>query len=218
MSGAITIYPYSHTTYTGTMPYSYWNGNCSYASYGGGSCYSTGYTYCADTAYAYPPASCSVWFDTNPISYGATTVLHWSSSNADSWVYISNIGYVGSSGAMSVGPLSTTNYSCEAYGSGGTDGWHNGILTVNAPANCTFNGQTVAHGSSVTAYQSSTVPYGSSCVSQARTCSNGTLSGTYAYSSCAVGPQCTLSLNPSSITVGQSSTLSWSSQNATSCE
>ena len=58
--------------------------------------------------------------------------------------------------------------------------------TVAPAANCTFNGSTVLHGNSVTAYQSSLLPYGQSCSaqSQARTCSNGTLSGTYAYPSC----------------------------------
>lgn len=54
------------------------------------------------------------------------------------------------------------------------------------PASCTFNGQTIASGSSVTAYQSASVPYGSTCVSQTRTCSNGVLSGSYAYASCSV--------------------------------
>jgi len=55
-----------------------------------------------------------------------------------------------------------------------------------AAANCTFNGSTVLNGSSVTAYSTQSVPYGQSCSaqSQARTCSNGTLSGSYAYAYC----------------------------------
>ena len=42
------------------------------------------------------------------------------------------------------------------------------------------------NGSSVTAYSTQSVPYGSACstYSQACTCSNGTLSGSYAYPSC----------------------------------
>lgn len=51
--------------------------------------------------------------------------------------------------------------------------------------NCSFNGAVVLHGSSVTAYQSSSVPSGSSCASQQRTCNNGFLSGTYQYTTCA---------------------------------
>jgi len=58
--------------------------------------------------------------------------------------------------------------------------------TAPANASCTFNGSIVAHGSSVTAYQSSSVPSGQTCQSQQRTCSNGTLSGTYSYPTCSV--------------------------------
>ncbi len=53
-------------------------------------------------------------------------------------------------------------------------------------ASCSFDGQTVASGASVTAYQASSVPAGSLCVSQPRVCTDGTLSGTYAYASCVV--------------------------------
>ncbi len=53
---------------------------------------------------------------------------------------------------------------------------------------CTFNGQTVAHGASVIAHQSATVPFGQTCVSQSRACTNGVLSGTYTNSSCSVTP------------------------------
>jgi hypothetical protein len=60
---------------------------------------------------------------------------------------------------------------------------------VTAGANCTFNGQTVANGSSVTAYQASTVPSGQSCALETRTCTNGTLSGSYQYASCSVASQ-----------------------------
>ena len=45
---------------------------------------------------------------------------------------------------------------------------------------------TLASGSSVTAYQSSSVPFGSTCAFQIRTCTNGTLSGTYTNQSCTV--------------------------------
>jgi len=51
---------------------------------------------------------------------------------------------------------------------------------------CTFNGQTLTTGSSVTAYrlQSPIESQGQQCESQTRTCTNGTLSGSYQYSSC----------------------------------
>ncbi|MBX2986281.1 MAG: DUF4214 domain-containing protein [Bdellovibrionaceae bacterium] len=53
---------------------------------------------------------------------------------------------------------------------------------------CTFGGQTVNDGSRVTAYRVASVPSGKSCSSESelRQCSNGTLSGSFAYSSCQV--------------------------------
>ena len=75
------------------------------------------------------------------------------------------------------------------YTSGGTGLWgitHAATFTVGSAGSCTFNGKTVASGSSVTAYLASSAPSGQTCKSQARTCSNGALSGTYAYASCSV--------------------------------
>src|SRR3989338_4889438 len=54
------------------------------------------------------------------------------------------------------------------------------------PQSCTFNGQTIASGSSVTAYQASSVAAGQTCTSQTRTCQNGSLSGSYTNTSCTV--------------------------------
>ena len=81
------------------------------------------------------------------------------------------------------------------YTSGGKGLWgitHAATFTVGSAGSggsaksCTFNGNTIASGSSVTAYLASSVPSGQTCKSQARACSNGTLSGTYAYASCSV--------------------------------
>jgi hypothetical protein len=67
--------------------------------------------------------------------------------------------------------------------------------TTQPPAaNCTTSwGTTIASGQSVTGYQNSSVAYGSQCISQSRTCSNGTLSGIYTYPSCTVAPAPTTS-------------------------
>lgn len=63
----------------------------------------------------------------------------------------------------------------------------NKACTVTAPLNCTAPwGGALTHGSSVTAYQAATVPYGSTCASQARTCTNGALSGSYTSKTCTV--------------------------------
>lgn len=59
--------------------------------------------------------------------------------------------------------------------------------TASTPAaQCVFNGQSVANGGTVTAWQTSSVSAGQSCVSETRTCTDGVLSGTFAYPSCAV--------------------------------
>jgi len=81
------------------------------------------------------------------------------------------------------------------YNSGGTRLWgstHAGTFTIGSAGSggsaksCAFNGKTIASGSSVTGYLASSVSSGQTCKSQARTCSNGTLSGAYAYASCSV--------------------------------
>lgn len=58
----------------------------------------------------------------------------------------------------------------------------------SAPSSCSLPwGGTLNNGSSTTAYQASSVPYGQSCANQTRTCTNGTLSGSYLFESCTVG-------------------------------
>ena len=47
-------------------------------------------------------------------------------------------------------------------------------------------GGTLANGSSTTAFAAYSAPFGSSCQSQTRTCSNGTLTGSYSAASCSV--------------------------------
>lgn len=78
--------------------------------------------------------------------------------------------------------------------------------SVTPAANCAFNGTTVLHGNSTTAYSASTVPFGSSCTWQARTCSNGTLSGSYAYSSCSVTPAANCTFSGATVIHGQNVT------------
>ena len=77
---------------------------------------------------------------------------------------------------------------------------------VGTPPSCLFNGVTVEHSQSVTAYQSSSVPFGSSCTSQTRTCTNGSLSGTYNYLSCSPGPPASCLFNGQLVPHGSSVT------------
>lgn len=59
------------------------------------------------------------------------------------------------------------------------------VQSPSATASCNFYGQTIPHGGSVLAYQASSVT-GGACAAENRVCSNGTLSGTYQYTSCVV--------------------------------
>jgi len=151
-----------------------------------------------------PPGTCAVWFSSNPIVAGGASILYWWSAYGHYYVYINNVGYVPASGATWVAPGSSTDYSCVSVGYGGTDGWHSAVLTVYQ--NCSFNGVAVGHGSSVTGYQASTVPFGTSCAAESRYCSNGSLSGSYAYASCGVTPPANCSQDGVTVLHGQSRT------------
>ncbi len=54
-------------------------------------------------------------------------------------------------------------------------------------ADCPFEGGSLSHGASVTRYENETVAYNETCVSEIRTCNNGTISdGTYLETSCSI--------------------------------
>lgn len=61
-------------------------------------------------------------------------------------------------------------------------------VDVYTPGACTLNGKTIAHGSSVTVFTSSSVPNGETCQTEIRTCNDGTLSGTATSENCVVMP------------------------------
>lgn len=74
----------------------------------------------------------------------------------------------------------------------------------NVPSSCLFDGRTIAHGETVEAYLSSSVPYGQTCQKQGRSCDNGTLSGSYEFASCNPGAPASCSFNGQSIPHGGS--------------
>lgn len=85
------------------------------------------------------------------------------------------------------GLSSQTSYSyrVRATGTNGDSAYSStATQTTSTPVNCSLDGTTVADGSSATAYQSSSVSFGTSCVSETRSCTTGSLSGTYQYASC----------------------------------
>jgi hypothetical protein len=87
------------------------------------------------------------------------------------------------------GSASSSSGGDVGSGSSGSSGGAGGDASsdsTSGPASCSFDGKTVPSGSSVAAYQAASVSPGSVCVSQSRVCTDGTLSGTYAYGSCTV--------------------------------
>ncbi len=77
--------------------------------------------------------------------------------------------------------------TCQNGTFSGPSAYHYANCTqTQAPSACAFNNQSVAHNGTVTAYLTASVPVGQNCTSQIRTCTNGTLSGSYAYASCVV--------------------------------
>jgi len=74
--------------------------------------------------------------------------------------------------------------------------------TVNQPASCIFNGQTLANGQTVTAFESSSVAYGQMCNAETRVCDNGHLSGSFSYGSCDAGQPASCLFNGQTIPSG----------------
>lgn len=99
--------------------------------------------------------------------------------------------------------FSSVELASEQKQSQSDDGQNDDEVAPGAAA-CTFNGQRVAHGSQVTAYQNSAVPFGSTCVSEKRLCNNGVLSGTYNYAACVPGQAKMCLFNGQSIASGSS--------------
>lgn len=126
------------------------------------------------------------------------------------WAQSGSTCYVDWYGATSAGISAPTNasYSFWVHGWTSAGGMSNptSVGVTCSALNCTFNGNTVTHGSSVTAYAAPSVPYGSTCSSQSRTCSNGSLSGSYAYSSCSVAAPSNCTFNGSPVNHGSSVT------------
>jgi hypothetical protein len=106
--------------------------------------------------------TCSISLSPNPVAYGNSSTLSWSSTNANTSFYINNVGYVTSSGSTSVAPSSSTDYSGTVVGSGGTatcdasSGTPTGTLNVTAPSTPTAT-ITSSLGSTMQVAQSSTI-------------------------------------------------------------
>lgn len=67
---------------------------------------------------------------------------------------------------------------------------------TNVPRPCPFEGRMISHGDKVKAFKSATVKFNEKCDSiEERVCTDGTLSGSYAYGTCKVGGPATCSFH-----------------------
>lgn len=144
---------------------------------------------------------CSLSVSPTTVNQPSASTLSWSSSYASTFS-ISSVGSVGASGSTSVAPSSDTTYTGTVSNANDSNSCST-TLVVNSQCTAPW-GSTVTHGNSVTAYQASTVPYGSSCASETRTCNDGTLSGTYTYSSCSVNSPANCTLDGATVAHGES--------------
>lgn len=204
-----------------------------------------------------PTPSCTVTFDKNPIPYGDSTTIRWSSTYAAS-MYIKTTGYVteNSSGSATVKPTLTTGYSCTAEGSGGT-GAQSASLVVTPPsvpsASISASSPSIPVGSFTTitatfaagsgdalAHNNIDSPAGTGLAASTNPDTSKTITftpasaGTYTfyariqtsyfpswttYASTNVvvsaAPACTISFDKNPVAKGQSTTVRWTSSNAT---
>jgi len=149
---------------------------------------------CSGTHYTYTNVSCS---QGGIGGSGSITVRR--SADCDGNIVPGSGYWTAASGCCQPGSLNTQTFSHDAASFRGCN---------SPPASCTKPwGGSLVHGQSVTAYAASSVPSGSSCSSQTRTCNNGTLSGTYGYSTCSTStPACRWKITHKSIVPGRSCT------------
>lgn len=145
----------------------------------------------------------------------------WNSTSAKYCVLGWGVGSASAAAPMAGGQYTASFSGCMGFENGCPSSAYsvgaNIPYTVYTPT-CTLPwGGTLQSGSSVTAYQSSSVMAPATCTAQTRTCNNGTLSGSYQYQSCIVRASATLTAQPTTITAGTSVTLSWNSYKTQSC-
>ncbi|RJQ35488.1 hypothetical protein C4556_00095 [Candidatus Parcubacteria bacterium] len=188
-----------------------------------------------------PKPSCDISANPDKIQSGDFSVLTWTSKNASS-ATLSSIGSVGTSGTFTVVPTLTTTYTLTVKGSGGTATCKTTVVVENpVPAcNISANPNVIQHGGSSTLTWSSTnatsatinqgignvALSGSTSVSPSVTTTyTMTVTGPGGTANCQTfvtvqevpnAPLCTISANPNNVQHGGSSTLTWSSSNATS--
>jgi hypothetical protein len=225
-SGSTTVSPSSTTTYTiiATGP-------------GGTATSSATVTVTPPTT---PPPTVSISANPTNISYGESATLTWSSTNAKTVTIDHGIGTVAASGSTTVAPQETTTYTITAINDSGTAN-ASVTITVTNPGptvSISANPQTITQGESATLSWTSTnaatavidqgigsVPVsGSLAITPSQTLTytitvqgpGGTAQASVQVTVVTPRPTVTMSADPTTIQVGQSSTLTWNSTYADS--
>lgn len=133
-----------------------------------------------------PPQSVSCSFNSQELADGASTFGYTSATVA----FGVSCDTVRTEVSCANGVLSQPN----AFGS----------CAVTPAATCNFNGQTVAHGASIRAYQAGMVPFGQTCAQEMRVCTNGVLNGTFTFGNCNVGAPASCTFNGQTLASGAS--------------
>ena len=218
-SGSVNVSPSATTTYTLTLT--------------GPSGTTTGQV----TITVYPPPTASLSASPATVNLGSASTLSWSTANATSISINNGVGSVATSGSVNVTPAATTTYTLTATGPGGT-ATSQATVTIPAPS-----GSLSASPASITQGSSTTLSWSSSNATSASinngvggVATSGSVnvspSSTTTYTLTLTGPSGTatqqvtvtvyplptgsLSASPTTINLGSSSTLSWSSSNVTS--
>ena len=224
ISGSVVVSPTASTTYSV-------------------SCTGTYGTVVANAKVTVTPPAPTASLGANPTSIvaGNTSVLSWASTNATSCTGTNFSTGNAKFGSVTVAPTATTAYSVSCAGAGGT-GTASTIITVTQPAltvslsaspSSIVRGQTSkltwgstgatsctgtnfstsnAKSGSVTVSPTVTTTYTATC-----TGSSGTKATSATVTVTTPAPTASLSASPTFIRKGQTSKLTWSSTNATSC-
>ena len=189
----------------------------------------------------HPPPTVSINADPETIQIGESSTLTWGSTNADSCIIEPGIGSVNVSGSTTVSPTETTTYTLTATGPGGmaTDNVTVTVIHPSPTVSISADPATITIGESSTLTWTST--NANSCVIDNGIGSvplNGSISvsptGTTTYTITAKGaggtatanvtvtvtypqPTVSISADPETINMGNSSTLTWTSNYAQSC-
>ncbi|MBW2078208.1 MAG: FG-GAP repeat protein [Deltaproteobacteria bacterium] len=196
----------------------------------------------ATVSVGYLPPAVSIGADPTAIQEGGSSTLSWSSTHADTCEIEPDVGIVEVSGSISVSPTETTTYTITATGPGGTAiASVRVIVTSTQPA--VFLGarpETIYIGQGSNLIWSST--HADTCVIEPGIGEVDINGSTYVYPTetttytitatgpggtatnsvtiTAIHPQPTVSISasPETIELGESSTLTWSSYHADTCE